>query len=315
MVLPAFYQLALEGLLPKQWLLVGNGRGDVAHEDFRRHVHDVLTEFGPKPEKPAWDAFAQRVFFAGGGFNTDNPGSLLDVLAKARKSLGGDPQLVHYLAVPPVAFARDSPRPSASTAWPRTPASSTRSRSARRRRPSARWTGSSTRSWTSSRSTGSTTSSARKRRRTCTCCGSPTACSPRCGTASTSSRSRSTCRRSSASPTGRCSTTRPAPCSTCSSPTCSRWPPRSPWNRRPASAPTTCRRPGRRSSARSGRSTRARWCSASSPATATCPGWRPSPAGTRSSPPGCGSTIRAGAACRSTCAPASGWPRPGSGSA
>ncbi len=105
MVLPAFYRLALEGLLPRQWLLVGNGRGDVAHEDFRAHVRDVLTEFGPKPEGEAWDAFAERVFFAGGGFTTDSPGSLLDDLDKARKSLGGDPQLVHYLAIPPVAFA------------------------------------------------------------------------------------------------------------------------------------------------------------------------------------------------------------------
>ena len=105
MVIPAFYQLALEGLLPRQWLLVGNGRGDVAHEDFRAHVHDVLTEFGPHPEPQAWTAFAERVFFAGGGCNTDSPGSLLDHLDKARKSLGGDPQLVHYLAVPPVAFS------------------------------------------------------------------------------------------------------------------------------------------------------------------------------------------------------------------
>ena len=105
MVLPAFYRLALEGLLPKQWRLLGNGRGDVAHEDFRAHVHDALTEFGPKPEPAAWDAFAQRLFFAGGGFNSDSPGSLLDDLAEARKSLGGDPQLVHYLAIPPVAFS------------------------------------------------------------------------------------------------------------------------------------------------------------------------------------------------------------------
>jgi glucose-6-phosphate 1-dehydrogenase len=45
------------------------------------------------------------VFFAGGGFSADDPGSLLDVIGKARGSLGGDPQLVHYLAVPPVAFA------------------------------------------------------------------------------------------------------------------------------------------------------------------------------------------------------------------
>ena len=104
MVLPAFYQLAAEGLLPRQWLLVGNGRGDVTHEDFRGHVHNVLTEFGPRPDSGTWDAFAQRLLFAGGGFNSDNPGTLLDVLARARESLGGDPQLVHYLAVPPVAF-------------------------------------------------------------------------------------------------------------------------------------------------------------------------------------------------------------------
>jgi glucose-6-phosphate 1-dehydrogenase len=104
MVLPAFYQLALEGLLPKQWLLVGNGRGDVAHEDFRAHVHEALTQFGPQPKAADWDSFSQRLFFAGGGFNSESPGSLLDHLEKARKSLGGDPQLVHYLAVPPVAF-------------------------------------------------------------------------------------------------------------------------------------------------------------------------------------------------------------------
>ena len=106
MVLPAFYRLAREGLLPQQWRLVGNGRGDVAHEDFRAHFHDALTQFDSEPDPKEWDDFAQRVFFAGGGFSTDSPGSLLDVIGKARNSLGSDdPQLIHYLAVPPVAFA------------------------------------------------------------------------------------------------------------------------------------------------------------------------------------------------------------------
>jgi glucose-6-phosphate 1-dehydrogenase len=104
LVLPAFYQLAHQGLLPRQWRLVGNGRGDVAHEDFRAHFHDVLTEFDTEPDPKEWDAFAQQVFFAGGGFSTDDPGSLLEVIGKARDALGGDPQLIHYLAVPPVAF-------------------------------------------------------------------------------------------------------------------------------------------------------------------------------------------------------------------
>ncbi len=44
------------------------------------------------------------LLFAGGGFSSDSPGSLLDVIGKARKSEGSDPQFVHYLAVPPVAF-------------------------------------------------------------------------------------------------------------------------------------------------------------------------------------------------------------------
>ena len=104
MVLPAFYTLAIEGLLPKDWILVGNGRGDVSHEDFRGHVHEVLTEFGPHPDKGPWQQFAKRLRFAGGGFNTDDPGSLRDVIADATRDVGRAAQLVHYLAVPPVAF-------------------------------------------------------------------------------------------------------------------------------------------------------------------------------------------------------------------
>jgi glucose-6-phosphate 1-dehydrogenase len=72
MVLPAVYRLACGGL-PRQWLLVGNGRGDITHENFRARIHDALTEFGPKPAGRDWDSFAPRVFFAGGGFSSGSP--------------------------------------------------------------------------------------------------------------------------------------------------------------------------------------------------------------------------------------------------
>ncbi|GAB3841548.1 hypothetical protein GCM10027610_051010 [Dactylosporangium cerinum] len=104
MVLPAFATLAAEGLLPKEWVLIGNGRGDIPHEDFRDHVHKALSEFGPRPKKRWWRDFEPRLLFAGGGFGADDPGSLLDVIEQARSRTGDDPQLVHYLAVPPVAF-------------------------------------------------------------------------------------------------------------------------------------------------------------------------------------------------------------------
>lgn len=105
LVLPAFYRLAIAGLLPEDWRLVGNGRGDVAHEDFQERVRRSLEEFGPKPEEGPWEEFRSRLRFAGGGFQASDPGSLLEVLAEAEEELGGSPQRVHYLAVPPSAFA------------------------------------------------------------------------------------------------------------------------------------------------------------------------------------------------------------------
>ncbi|MEV6488140.1 glucose-6-phosphate dehydrogenase (NADP(+)) [Actinoplanes sp. NPDC051633] len=104
MVLPAFYTLAAEGLLPQDWILVGNGRGDVSHEDFRGRVRASLEEFGPDLKDDVWTAFAARLRFAGGGFQSHDPGSLLEVIEEARAAVGKDAQLVHYLAVPPVAF-------------------------------------------------------------------------------------------------------------------------------------------------------------------------------------------------------------------
>jgi glucose-6-phosphate 1-dehydrogenase len=111
MVLPAFFQLAQQGLLPERWLLVGNGRGDVSHEDFRGRVADALKEFGPEPDSGPWDEFSCRLRFAGGGFDSDDPGSLLDVIDEAHDALGtrgseGDVQFIHYLAVPPSTFGQ-----------------------------------------------------------------------------------------------------------------------------------------------------------------------------------------------------------------
>nr|WP_284289167.1 hypothetical protein [Angustibacter aerolatus] len=200
--------------MPERWLLVGNGRGDVSHEDFAQRVEDALREFGPEPEGEAWDDFRGRLRFAGGGFEKSDPGSLLDVLQDARD----EPRRGH---------------PGSSTTWPspvglregdRGPGRARPRRGRPRRlrealrhladvvpRASTTWC---TRCSTSSRSSASTTSWARRPARTCTCCGSATACSSGCGTASTCGRCRSTSRRRSTSPTAASSTTRPARCST-----------------------------------------------------------------------------------------------------
>ncbi|HEY1970657.1 MAG TPA: glucose-6-phosphate dehydrogenase (NADP(+)) [Pseudonocardia sp.] len=104
MVIPAFFRLAQEELLPQHWLLIGNGRGEVSHEDFQSRVHDSLTEFGPRPDSGPWEEFRSRLRFAGGGFGPDDPGHLLEVIEQAERELGTTAQLVHYFAVPPPAF-------------------------------------------------------------------------------------------------------------------------------------------------------------------------------------------------------------------
>ncbi|NAZ85022.1 glucose-6-phosphate dehydrogenase [Kineococcus indalonis] len=107
LVMPAFFQLAKIGRLPRQWRLVGSSRGQMSHDDFRQHIREALEEFGPQPSEGPWDDFAEHLLFASGGFGADDPGTLLDVLGEAREQLGageGEVQLVHYLAIPPGAF-------------------------------------------------------------------------------------------------------------------------------------------------------------------------------------------------------------------
>jgi glucose-6-phosphate 1-dehydrogenase len=104
LVLPAFYRLAMAGLLPEDWRMIGEGRGHVTDEEFQEEVRKTLEEFGPKPSEGPWDQVCSRLVFAGGGFRVDDPGSLLDVLTQAKKELGGSPQVIHYMAVPPAAF-------------------------------------------------------------------------------------------------------------------------------------------------------------------------------------------------------------------
>jgi glucose-6-phosphate 1-dehydrogenase len=106
LVLPAFWELHTRGLLPKRWKLVGNGRGDVSHLDFKQHIHDALSEFATTPDPDAWADFEPHVLFAGGGFTHDNPGSLLDVIQEAEDELGEDRRIIHYLAIPPSAFEK-----------------------------------------------------------------------------------------------------------------------------------------------------------------------------------------------------------------
>ncbi len=98
MVLPAFAALAGNGLLPEEWVLVGNGRKDEDDAWFVEHVREVLDD------ESAFAAVREHLMFAGNGFSADDPGDLPDTLARAREQVGGEALLVHYIALPPSTF-------------------------------------------------------------------------------------------------------------------------------------------------------------------------------------------------------------------
>ena len=98
MVLPAFAALAVAGLLPEKWVLIGNGRKDQDDAWFAEHVKDVLDD------DAQFAAVEDHLMFAGNGFVVDDPGDLPDAVARAREQVGEDALLVHYIALPPSTF-------------------------------------------------------------------------------------------------------------------------------------------------------------------------------------------------------------------
>lgn len=103
MVLPAFAALAVAGLLPEQWVLIGNGRKDDDDAWFADHVRDVLGD-----DETSFAAVRDHLMFAGNGFTADDAGDLPATVERARAQVGagedGPAQLVHYIALPPSTF-------------------------------------------------------------------------------------------------------------------------------------------------------------------------------------------------------------------
>src|SRR5918994_2337650 len=98
MVLPAFAALAVNDLMPEQWVLIGNGRKDQDDAWFADHVRDVLDD------DKAYATVEGHLMFAGNGFSVDDPGDLPATVARAREQVGEDALLVHYIALPPSTF-------------------------------------------------------------------------------------------------------------------------------------------------------------------------------------------------------------------
>jgi len=105
-LLPALYNLHLDGLLPPRTAIVGVGRRDFSDAQYREFAKDGVTQFSRrKIDDDRWGGFADSLFFV--NLSIDEPagyaplGSRLDSVEHERGLPGNR---VYYLAVPPSLF-------------------------------------------------------------------------------------------------------------------------------------------------------------------------------------------------------------------
>ncbi len=104
-LLPGLFHLAVAGLLPPNYRIVGTApsRGAPSEADFKAHARQAIVDFGTaKPEGEAWNTFEDALAFATA--DPVHPSPLVSAVQDAERQIGGQPQRLYHLAVPPVAF-------------------------------------------------------------------------------------------------------------------------------------------------------------------------------------------------------------------
>ena len=105
-LLPGLFHLAVAGMLPAGFRIVGSGRPEDAPDAdaFRADVRRALEQFGRREvSDDTWGPFASRLSFAPA--TAEDPRALLDAITKAEAELGTEVRRLIYLAIPPQAFA------------------------------------------------------------------------------------------------------------------------------------------------------------------------------------------------------------------
>jgi glucose-6-phosphate 1-dehydrogenase len=105
-ILPALYNLALSGLLPERYAVIGYAIDDWDHQAFREHARAAVQEFSRTGLDPqVWGRLEPSLSFVSGSF--DDPArfqALAERLTQADRDAGCAGGRLYYLAVPPAAF-------------------------------------------------------------------------------------------------------------------------------------------------------------------------------------------------------------------
>jgi glucose-6-phosphate 1-dehydrogenase len=104
---PALYSLALRGLLPKQFGVVGVARSEESDDEFRERMKHAVQEFGrDKFHAETWNRLAEGMHYISADFADDaGQDRVVEALNELDEQRGTAGNRVYYLAVPPAAIA------------------------------------------------------------------------------------------------------------------------------------------------------------------------------------------------------------------
>ncbi len=106
-LVPAVYNLLLDGVLPANNAILGTGRKPLSDVEFRKFAEDGVRTFSRQPLKDlVWQDFAQRLFYVAGAIDDEHTYiSLRDKLRKIEQELQLPSNHIFYLAIPPTSIS------------------------------------------------------------------------------------------------------------------------------------------------------------------------------------------------------------------
>jgi glucose-6-phosphate 1-dehydrogenase len=105
-LLPAFFHLYLEGMLPERFAIVGYARTEFTEEEFREHAREAVKEFGKRaPDGEVWMDFAKHLRYVPGEFSDSGAmDHVVEDLEGIDDSHGTEGNRFFYSATPPTAY-------------------------------------------------------------------------------------------------------------------------------------------------------------------------------------------------------------------
>ena len=106
-LLPALYNLHVDGLLPPRLAIVGVGRKEMTDDAYRDFAKEGIGKFSRRPlDEQAWGAFSKMLFFVNASIDGESGLAPLGAKLDTIEHEGGmKSDRIYYLAVPPTLFA------------------------------------------------------------------------------------------------------------------------------------------------------------------------------------------------------------------